>query len=307
MYEPHRSYPLAALCVLCLALCADFALASGVTGGWGDDAPPASSDNGYLYGGICYRTLQEVCDKSDAKFEKEKSTFVGWDSITYTRQYCKVGLNRGEYKGYFEGIYKGNKTGGPYVHARFDYYPTCRFEGPEPPKPPESGGGGDFAGGGASDSWEEDPKKPDEDKKDPEDPEDPKDSDPDFGDLGDIPKPPVPPPTPPASGPNVNVGVGVNVPEPCTGAAAGTVGCMKPGEPTGEKPKPKDVNVPKQLEKPVSHIKGCPDPKYFDLWDQRYELSYDQFCAQAPLIKPYVIFSATLAAFFITLSAFRRK
>lgn len=286
MYEPHRPYPFAALLVLCLALCADSALA-GATGGWEDGASPAVPDTGFAYGKKCFVSAEFAC-----KFYalERSSVYVSHSPLSNGMQLCKFSANA-------DGqLWHGAVASCKKPEKGFDPDPTK-------PEPPESGGGGDFGGGGASDSWEEDPKKPDEDKKDPEDPKDP---DPDFGDLGDIPKPPVPP-TPPASGPNVNVGVGVNVPEPCTGAAAGTVGCMKPGEPTGEKPKTKDVKVPTQAEKPVSNIKGCPDPKYFYLWNERYEISYDQFCAQAPLIKPYVIFSATFAAFFITLSAFRRK
>lgn len=290
MYEPHRPYRLAAFLVFCLALFADSALANGATGGWGN-GDTAVPDSGFGFNDKCF-TAPEIACKYIASTYKQTSVYVshtinqanGWAS-------CRVGPTP-----------DGNNAWT--VFAFTCQKPEKGFDpDPSKPEPPESGGGGDFGGGGASDTWEEDPKKPDEDKKDPEDPKDP---DPDFGDLGDIPKPPVPP-TPPASGPNVNVGVGVNVPEPCTGAAAGTVGCMKPGEPTGEKPKTKDVKVPTQAEKPVSNIKGCPDPKYFYLWNERYEISYDQFCAQAPLIKPYVIFSATFAAFFITLSAFRRK
>ena len=241
MYEPHRPYPFAALCVFCLALCADSALANGATGGWGEGAPPAVPDRGFTYSGKCFVSPETAC-KVVASTYKDNVVYISHSMLSNGMALCRVGPNPDGTNAWHVPVASCKRP-----DKGFDPDPAQ----PEPPKPPESGGGGDFGGGGASGDWEEDPKKPDEDKEDQK--EDPKDPDPDFGDLGDIPKPPIPPPTPPASGPNVNVGVGVNVPGPCTGAAAGTVGCMKPGAPSGEVLKPRNVDAGKDVDtRPVS-------------------------------------------------------
>ena len=335
MYEPHRPHPFAALCVLCLALCADPALA-GATGGWGEGAGPAQPDTppsasnpklppratGKYWpvtastGETIYFTDPEaaldyvfrVRDKKSGEYVKTSCGMFSPSSSSYVCNYEKRG-GGGGYGSVISPV--ENMTSCPKgMHVLNSMCTTQKCSDGTLPKngicPIESGGGGDFGGGGASGDWEEDPKKPDEDKEDQK--EDPKDPDPDFGDLGDIPKPPIPPPTPPASGPNVNVGVGVNVPGPCTGAAAGTVGCMKPGAPSGEVPKPRNVDAGKDVgTRPVSSIKGCPDPRTFDFWGERYELSYDMLCQKAPIVKSFVMFSSSLSGFLMMLSVFRRK
>lgn len=314
MYEPYRPYPFAALLVLCLAFCADPALA-GATGGWGEGAGPAQPDNpnqggqppqkikGFFYKDVCYSSVEIACAAFKLEFGNEK--VGGWTNVKLVDAYCRVEGDVGRYKGHLQGTVSGRTVGGHEAYARQMSFIRCDYT---PPEPPKSGGGGDFGGGGASGDWEEDPKKPDEDKEDPK--EEPKDPDPDFGDLGDIPKPPVPPASEPpgVKPPSGGGGVAINIPEPCTGAAAGTVGCMKPGTPSGEVPKPQKVDAGKDVgTRPVSNIKGCPDPRTFDFWGERYELSYDMLCEKAPIVKSFVMFSSSLSGFLMMLSVFRRK